>query len=204
MYLFDFLSVALISLLGAISPGPDFAIVTRYALTGSRKAALLASCGVAAGILIHATYCALGVGILIVESPILFRIIQLVGSLYLLYLGICLLLPAKPGKKKIPPSTHQAFLQGFITNILNPKVILFLLGLFTQFTEADTPFWVLFAFGWIVVVVCLTWFCSLSFLMTHPYFKDHFARWQFFLMKGMGLILVLLALSVLSQVVVKI
>lgn len=65
----EILSLALITLLGAMSPGPDFAIVRRHALTGSRKSAILASFGVTTAILIHITYCVLGVAIVIAESP---------------------------------------------------------------------------------------------------------------------------------------
>ena len=123
--MFQVISIFLISLLGAMSPGPDFAIVTRHALTGSRRAALFATLGIAAALLIHATYCSLGIGLLLVESPRIFRTVQVLGSCYLAYLGVRLLLPAKNSSSSTPPSHHQAFLSGFLTNILNPKAALF-------------------------------------------------------------------------------
>ena len=139
-YIFDFFSIALIALLGAMSPGPDFAIVTRYALSGSRRAAIYATLGISAAILIHVTYCALGIAILLVETPLLFRILQGVGSLYLGYLGIQLLWPARKGSaESIIPPVQGAFKAGFICNLLNPKATLFIFGIFTLFVSPEMP-----------------------------------------------------------------
>jgi threonine/homoserine/homoserine lactone efflux protein len=198
-YIFDCLSIAVIALLGAMSPGPDFAIVTRFALSGSRQSAILAALGVALAILVHVTYCALGIATLLVESPLLFRAIQIAGSLYLGYLGIKLLLPSKEGQLNATLPHRQAFKEGFLCNLLNPKATLFIFGVFTQFATPHMPLYILFIYGLIISIVALGWFCTLSYLITHPLFKDHFAQWQSPIMKGMGLLLLIVAVSVLFQ-----
>lgn len=195
--MFDVLTLALIALLGAMSPGPDFAIVTRYALTGSRKAALLASLGIAAALLIHAAYCILGLGILLVESPLAFRIVQIIGSCYLAYLGIRLLLPSKPSAPAKPVKSHQAFLSGFLTNLLNPKAALFILSIFAQFVRPETTLPTKVLYGLVIALIAMIWFSILSFLITHRYFLPHFKRFQHILMKVMGVILIALALYVI-------
>lgn len=195
--MYTLLSLFLISLMGAMSPGPDFAIVTRCGLSGSRKAALFASLGVSAAILIHVTYCSLGLAILIAESPLIFHIIQIGGSLYLGYLGVKLLLPSKDGAKDKIPSPKHAFISGFVTNLLNPKATLFILSVYTQFVEPGTPILRLALYGIVIAVTALAWFAALSILITHRYFLPHFAKFQKVLMKCMGIILLGLAISVL-------
>lgn len=198
----DVISFAFIVLLGAMSPGPDFAIVTRYALI-NRTAALNASLGISIALLIHATYSSLGVAILLLESPVLFRIIQGLGSLYLGYLGLRLLFPSGGGTTHAPPSSKRAFFSGFMTNLLNPKATLFVFGLFTQFTDKETSNWMLATYTLTLVCVCMAWFSSLTLLMTHRSFKHHFARWQNGLMKIMGVILIGLAAYVLYQAILS-
>jgi len=136
----DIYLLAMISLFGAMSPGPDFAIVTRFALSGSRRAALMATLGVATAVCIHVTYCILGVGLFLKSSPILFRILQIIGSIYLGYLGVQLLISKKTGTVAASGSLRKAFVSGFFTNLLNPKATLFILSLLTQFVTEKTPF----------------------------------------------------------------
>ena len=155
-YFFDCLSIALIALLGAMGPpGPDFAIVTRFALGGSLRAAILAALGVALAILVHVTYCALGIAILLSEISLLFRAIQIAGSLYLGYLGIQLLLPSKQGQLNGTLPHRQAFKEGFLCNLLNPKATLFIFGVFTQFVTPHMPLYIPFIYGLIISTVAL-------------------------------------------------
>lgn len=193
----DVITLALVALLGAMSPGPDFAIVTRYALTGSRKAALLASLGIAVALLIHVTYCVLGIGILLVEFPLAFRMIQIIGSCYLGYLGIRLLLPSKASSTSKPFKMHKAFISGLLTNVLNPKAALFIMSIFTQFVRPETSLPRQGFYGLVIAAMAMGWFSTLSFLITHHHFLPHFKRFQTVLMKVMGCLLLGLALYVI-------
>jgi RhtB (resistance to homoserine/threonine) family protein len=194
----EVLIFALINLLGSMSPGPDFAIVTRFSLTGSRRSAYLASLGIASALIIHVFYCLLGVAVFIKSTPVLFRTIQVIGALYLAYLGIRLIFEKKKPTSEQPPSQDRnAFFSGFLTNILNPKATLFLLSLFTQFITPETSVWQKIAFGISVPLVALLWFLLLSYLLTHSLIYPRLQKYQ----KGfgivMGCILILLSLYVL-------
>lgn len=197
--MFEVLSLTFIALLGVMSPGPDFAIVTRYALAGSRRGAMLAALGISLACLVHVTYCSLGIALLLAESPVAFRVIQIIGSFYLGYLGIRLLIPSKTSTQSTHVIPRRAFLTGLLTNLLNPKATLFILSLFTQFVKPDTSIWMIILYAFIISGTALAWFSGLAFLITHHYFLPHFARFQKVLMKIMGVMLLLLALWVLSQ-----
>lgn len=193
------LSLALIALFGAMSPGPDFAIVTRYSITGSRRAAFLASLGIALALLVHMTYCALGVIIILFQFPFLFRIIQICGSCYLGYLGMRLLLPGKKGPYSYIPNPKYAFLAGFFSSLLNPKTTLFIFGIFTQFITPGTPWPILLLYSFIISGVSLAWLSFLIIIMTQSGFKNYFDRWQHVMTRGMGVVLIGIALAVFKE-----
>lgn len=193
----DVVALGLISLLGAMSPGPDFAVVTRFALHGSRKSAILTVLGLSSALLIHVTYCILGVGVFLVESPLLFRAVQMGGSLYLGYLGIKLLSSSRDGGTSSTKPHRGAFWAGFFTNLLNPKATLFILSLFTQFVTTETPLSVEIGYGLVIVFVVFGWFLALALLMTHHAILKHLRKFQFYLSKIMGLLLLMLAIYIL-------
>ena len=91
----ELIAVITITLLAVISPGPDFAMVTRNSLMLSRRAGMLTALGIGLGVLVHVTYTLVGVGLLIQQSLWLFNAIKLVGAVYLIYLGVKML-RAKP------------------------------------------------------------------------------------------------------------
>ncbi|HRJ13047.1 MAG TPA: LysE family transporter, partial [Alphaproteobacteria bacterium] len=91
---------------------------------------------------VHATYCMLGLAFLITQSILIFSTIKYLGAAYLIYIGMKSLLAPRPVQKNVPTpapvmSSNTAFVQGFLCNVLNPKLAVFLLSLFTQFITPD-------------------------------------------------------------------
>ena len=132
-------------LLLAMSPGPDTAyILGRSAQHGWRGGAL-AALGIAVGIWVHILAAAVGLSGLLMASSRAFMVAKLVGAAYLLFLGFKMLvstgqrLSPLPGSATSPTSAGQIFGQGFLTNVLNPKVALFFLAFLPQFINSDTP-----------------------------------------------------------------
>lgn len=195
-------TIALISLLGAMSPGPDFAMVTKNSLSGTFRTGFLTALGVATALLVHVTYCLFGIAILIQESPFLFHILKYMGAAYLFYLGIVLLKEqiSPEGSPKIANAEikkrHKPFVSGFLCNLLNPKATLFVLSLFTQFIDPSMSFWGKAALGSVIAIVGFAWFVLLAYLITHRLLQKHFARFQLIITKAMGIILCLLAIYV--------
>src|SRR3546814_20934556 len=94
----ELLAVITITLLAVISPGPDFAMVTRNSLMLSRRAGMLTALGIGLGVLVHVTYTLVGVGLLIQQSLWLFTALKLVGDAYLIYHRLTML-RAKNGRE---------------------------------------------------------------------------------------------------------
>lgn len=125
-----------------VTPGADTFFTLRQALVGGLRTALPTIVGVQVGLLVHASLAGLGLALLLKQSPAAFRIVQFAGVGYLGYLGIRSLLAARAmtAEPPIPPSTGHAFRDGFLTNLLNPKVALFYLGFLPQFIPDTQPF----------------------------------------------------------------
>src|SRR4051812_8676722 len=122
----DISLLAVICFIAMVAPGPDFVIVTRNALSYPKAQALATAIGIVAGCCVHATYCTLGLALVITKSILLYSVIKYAGACYLLYLGIkCLL--SRPERTEVEESitrkiisVRSAFLQGLLTNLLNP------------------------------------------------------------------------------------
>ncbi|HEY8605714.1 MAG TPA: LysE family translocator [Noviherbaspirillum sp.] len=137
------LFLAAVLLLNA-TPGPDTAFIVGRSLAQGRAAGIVSALGISAGCVVHAFASALGLGAILAASATAFTVIKLAGGAYLVYLGIRMLL-AKPGAagasdaRGATRSLKTIFWQAMVTNVLNPKVILFFLAFIPQFVRADAP-----------------------------------------------------------------
>ena len=130
-----------------VVPGPDFALVLRNAPRGTR-AATTAAAGIMVGNTILAVLAVLGVTALLGASEVVGTGIRIAGAAYLLYLGLRAFAEAfakpKSGQPPAPAAERQPggaspFVQGMVSNLLNPKVAVFYLSLFPQFNVAPLP-----------------------------------------------------------------
>jgi len=197
------LTIMTMHFLGVISPGPDFAIVVRNSLIKTRKQALFTAIGVSTGLLIHISYCILGLGLIITNSPKLFTFIKNIGGIYLLYLCIQSLRAAKACHAKHQAPTNNdgslwnAFLEGLLCNIFNVKAILFILFLFSIVIEPHTHTKIKILYGIIMVSITLAWFSALTFLISIPKFKKQLSKFQAYLHIVFAIILGALGIFVL-------
>lgn len=128
----------------AFSPGPDVMFVVANSMRHKAKGAIASALGIGAGSFLHAILAAAGVSAVIAASPVAFEIMKIAGALYLAWLGIQAIRSflrnsgsANLTQKVQEVSAWQVFLRGFLTNILNPKVIVFYLALLPQFVSVE-------------------------------------------------------------------
>lgn len=140
----DFWLFVLAGLLLNLTPGPDMLYIAGRTLKQGFAGGLAAIAGISAGCLVHTFAAALGLSALLMASGEAFILVKWIGAAYLLYVGVTLLLE-KPSSEKgdgqLPQASSPAriFWQGFLTNVLNPKVAVFFLALLPQFIAADAP-----------------------------------------------------------------
>ena len=152
-----------VALLLTLIPGADTALVTRNALALGMRGARWTILGILTGCLMHATASALGLSAILATSASAYETVKLVGAAYLVWIGVQAIRNARYGREyrsldfarddhrghperaqRVEGSAFEStsghpFVQGFLTNILNPKVALFYLTFLPQFIPADAP-----------------------------------------------------------------
>lgn len=163
-----------------IMPGPDIIYVLVQSITNGKKYGIATSLGLVSGIIIHTTLVAFGVSAIIKQSESLFFGIKLFGALYLFYIAYQtfksdeeLLLTTKAAKKGL----LKLFKQGFIMNVLNPKVSIFFLAFFPGFlySSAQSTIIQFYVLGGLFMVQALFIFSMVSVLSGSfaVYLKKH-------------------------------
>ena len=162
----ELLAVVAITFFAVISPGPDFAMVSRNSLLLSRRTGVLTAIGIAAGVCVHVAYTLLGVGLLIQQSLWLFNLIKLAGAAYLIFLGIKMLRAQPETGEELASqpalSSLGALRTGFLTNVLNPKTTIFIVSLFMQVVQPQTPLAVQLGYGAFIVLAHALWFSAVA------------------------------------------
>ena len=121
-----------------ISPGPDFAIVTRLSIVSGRRTGLWAAAGVAAAIGAYVLLCVCGLSLVLSALPGLSRVLSVVGAVYLAWLGIqCLRSTGELPEARPQAQGSKAFVTGFLTNLLNPKAMLYFGSILSQVLTPD-------------------------------------------------------------------
>lgn len=164
------LSFAFATALLAISPGPDNIFVLSQSIVNGRRFGLATVFGLISGCLVHTTLLAFGVSAIIKESENLFMGIKVFGAIYLLYLSFKVYKSnaaiAFSEDHSLKKTTKQLFKEGFIMNVLNPKVSIFFLAFFPGFlfsTTLNTVFQ-FYVLGGIFMFVSLIIFSAIAIL----------------------------------------
>ncbi|MFM9847473.1 MAG: LysE family translocator [Hyphomicrobiaceae bacterium] len=121
------------------TPGPDMLLIASRSVSQGRRSGFVTLAGIQAGTYVHAAAAALGLSQLFVLVPLAYDVVRWAGALYLLYLAWATFRSAGGGvraQKAVPTISMAAiFRHGLFTNLLNPKMALFVLALFPQFVE---------------------------------------------------------------------
>jgi threonine/homoserine/homoserine lactone efflux protein len=149
MPLHNYLAFLLAALVVIASPGPDSLNSLALGLSRGRREGMAYALGVGMGCLTHTLWAVLGVSAIVAASATVFNVIKWIGVLYLLWLGIQALrdrgqvrLPSGDDAPRPAGSLRERFMQGLLTNSLNPKVMLFFLAFLPQFVDTTAgPVW---------------------------------------------------------------
>ncbi len=183
-----------------VSPGPDFAIVTRLAIVSGRRAGLWAAAGVASAIGVYVLFCVLGMSLVLTALPGLSRLLSACGALYLAWLGVqCLRSRGALPEAQPPENAGQAYLTGLLTNLLNPKAMLYFGSILSQaltpgLDTADV------ALLWTLLVgESLLWFALVALLFSSRQVLDWLRGRLIWLDRGIGVVLLALAAKLASS-----
>jgi threonine efflux protein len=197
------IGATLIWLAAVVSPGPNFLVVSRLALSQSRRSAIGATVGIAVGSLIYAALTMFGLSVLILRFAWLGDLIRIVGGAYLVWLGI-MAWRARPedmnptAAKAIQHATSlsRGLRVGFLTEITNPKGIAFFLGLFAAAVPEATPLWAKLAVLSAGGVIELAWYTAVSFALSSGPMLAGYQKARRTVDRALGTLLIALGLKV--------
>jgi threonine/homoserine/homoserine lactone efflux protein len=197
----ELIAVALFTILAVISPGADFAMVTRSSYAQGRKAGLAAAVGIALGVQVHVLYTVLGIAVIISQSPSLFLFMKVVGAGYLIYLGYKSLTNTTRIRldgigQNTGASLWAALRTGFLTNALNPKTMLFVISAYTQVVQPGSPLALDFAYGAFMSFAHWVWFSLVAVFFSSTALRKAMIERQVMMDRVIGLALIGLGLAV--------
>ncbi|UEM38987.1 LysE family transporter [Pectobacterium aquaticum] len=160
---------------------------------------LLSAFGIACCVQIHVMYTVFGIAVFIVNSPILFMAMKVLGPSYLIYLGYTSLTNTTKitleEASSHAPSSLAAFRMGFLTNALNPKTMLFVVAIYTQVVQPGSPISHNFGYGLFMSVAHWVWFSLVALFFAAPSMRRRLIDRQHWVDKGIGVALIALGAS---------
>ena len=200
-----FLQIFFVCLLGAMSPGPSMVVVINNAIFKNRYHGILTSIGHGIGIGIYALFAVVGIGIAIETNLFLFNLIKILSVIFLIYLGIKSIINKTKldfDKNNNAKEGVTSFLQGFSISILNPKILIWFVAIYSQFMSIDND--IIFN-GYLVLtagIVDATWYIVLTLSVTSNLALDFVKNKIVILQRFLGFIFIALGLVLLSQILI--
>ncbi len=192
--------LALVCLLGAMSPGPSLAIVVRHTVSGGTRAGVICAFAHGFGIFLWAALMVSGLGALLLAQPTWFDGLRALGAGFLMYFGYRALM-AKRGASadSIEPNSDdgEAARQGLLIALSNPKVALFFAALFTQFIQPNAAPSTQLVIATTAAAIDALWYTVVAVVLSRPLCSGRLARYGGLLERGFGVILITLSASVL-------
>jgi threonine/homoserine/homoserine lactone efflux protein len=204
MTLTVWLSLFAVCLLGAMSPGPSLAVVAKHSLAGGRANGIATAWAHAFGIGIYAIVSLVGLAVVLQQSLLLFQTISLAGAAYLAYIGVKALRSKGGVAAKLAAGEKTTLLQsardGFLISILNPKIALFFVALFSQFVAVGNELSQKAIIVATPVLLDGLWYTLIAMLLTHSRIIEHIRAKAVLIDRLSGVVLILLAIRVVATV----
>jgi RhtB (resistance to homoserine/threonine) family protein len=197
------LTVASVTSLVMLTPGPDMILVVRNTFVGGRRAGWQTSVGILSGNLVHITYCLLGIGLIISRSIVAFSMLKYAAAAYLIYLGVISIRARNQALDAKDVEGRRLgrlwFVQGLVNNLLNPKGALFYLGVFTIVITPETPTSTMLALVFTMMLISASFWLVLVYTLDRPIIRESVDRSQQMVSRIFGALLILLGIRVATM-----
>lgn len=178
-----FLTVALVHLIALMSPGPDFFFVSQTAASRSRREAMMGVVGISLGIVVWAGVALMGLHLILQKMAWLHQVIMVGGGLYLCWMGWQLLKSARAkgelGEGEVEmtlPARGRTFLRGFLTNLSNPKAVIYFGSVFSLFVGDDVSAGARWGLFILIIAETFIWFSVVACVFALPVMRRGYQR----------------------------
>ncbi|RZV04366.1 UNVERIFIED_ORG: threonine efflux protein [Serratia quinivorans] len=180
-----FLTVALVHLIALMSPGPDFFFVSQTAASRSRREAMMGVMGISLGIVVWAGVALMGLHLILQKMAWLHQIIMVGGGIYLCWMGWQLLRSARsqnaqsapsPEVNVVLPKPGRSFVRGFLTNLSNPKAVIYFGSVFSLFVGDDVGAGARWGLFLLIIAETFVWFSLVAVVFALPAMRRGYQR----------------------------
>ena len=201
-----FIQVFIVCLLGAMSPGPSMALVINNAVLKNRYHGILTAIGHGLGITVYAIFAVVGIGLIIKTNIFIFNSLKILSIIFLFYLGLKSIANKNQMSFKQENLTTEvfSFFQGFIIAMLNPKIFIWFIAIYSQFMSKNND--LLFNIYLILTagIVDTCWYVLLTIISTSGLFLNFFKSKSNILQKSLGVIFIIIGVVLLLDLFSKV
>ena len=197
--------IIIVCLLGAISPGPSMVVVINNAITKNRVNGIITAIAHGIGITLYALFAVLGIGLIIQTSSFIFNGLQILSIVFLFYLGVQSLrnINEIDFEDTSIKSGATSFAQGFIISILNPKIFVWFVAIYSQFMSTDNDLTLNAALVITAGIVDTLWYILLVYLVTTGMIFELIKSNYRFINRFIGILFVILSVGLSLNVLVN-
>jgi len=204
----DWLSLAAICILGAFSPGPSLMVILSITASNGRKAGFFSSFGHGLGVFIYALLSATGLSIILNAYSQLLILVQFLGALFLLYIGIrtirsLFLTTADSSKVSSKNMMPNRFIDGFLIAIFNPKIAAFFLSLFSQFLIVGQTFVIHLGMALLAGTIDTIAYIAMVTLASTSIMLKFLSTYKKSVEASFGLLLIMLSISLSFKIIMN-
>ena len=199
-----FVQIFFVCLLGAMSPGPSMAVVIHNAIFKGRYNGILTSIGHGIGIAVYATFAVLGLGLIIKTNIFIFNGLKILSIIFLIFIGVKSIFNKEKfnlERKNLKGNTIS-FFQGFGISILNPKILVWFIAIYSQFMSTDNELIFNIYLVSIAGIIDACWYITLSLAVTTNAALSFFQSKITLIQKIQGFLFIALGLGLLSNLLI--
>jgi len=204
MTFITFTQVFTVCLLGAMSPGPSMVVVINNAIFKGRYNGILTSVGHGIGIAVYASFAVLGLGLVINTNIFIFNSLKILSIIFLIFIGVKSILNKEKLNLEEKDTKEKAisFLQGFSISILNPKILVWFLAIYSQFMSINNELIFNIYLVSIAGITDACWYIVLTLVVTTTSAYSFFQAKLILIQKIQGLFFIGLGLGLLTNLLI--
>ena len=194
------IGMSFVCAMGAISPGPSLAVVLRNTISGGRTQGVMTGIGHGLGFSIYAFIAVMGLSSLLFANEDIFHLLQWAGALVLIWLGFNMITHNQPVlSKENVGSGYRGFLEGFLIAFLNPKILVFLVAVFSQVINPDITNTGRLIMAMMAGIIDTTWYVLVAAVLAGTSIVDKLRLNAVIIDRSIGMVLLMLAILLIGK-----
>ena len=193
--------MSFICAMGAISPGPSLVVVLRNTISGGRTRGVMTAIGHGIGFSIYAFVAVMGLSSVLLANEQIFYLLQSAGALFLIWLAFSMITRKNSvSSEKYEQSAYKGFLEGFMIAFLNPKILVFLVAIFSQFINSDITDYGRFIMAIIAGIIDTIWYVLVALTLADTKFINSLGVNVVFIDRFTGTILLIFGILLFTKI----